>query len=231
MLAIDKMNLTSKHRFTASCAAVAAVVLYCAVIPPAAAKNADSAQATPLDSTQARPTDPAEAKAKLAAVRARIAALTGRLSGELKERDALSARLREAELVITAKRRRLDTLHAAELAAEPPAVHSKLAGVILDQPLQDATAAIFSDSRSRLVPAHWLVQDRYDLTEAASKLPAPSLWLFAEPQHNQPDPGKQAYQGAYASSANRKSSSWLKPPIAADPHFAETLRRWLDDLP
>ena len=126
MLAIYKMNLTSKRRFTASCAAVAAAVLYCAVIAAAAAKKADStaaqptdsAQATPLDSTQARSTDPAEAKAKLAAVRARIAALTGRLSGELKERDALSARLREAELVITAKRRRLDTLRAAELTAE-----------------------------------------------------------------------------------------------------------------
>ena len=118
MLAIHKMNLTSKHRLTASYAAVAAAVLYCAVIPAAAAKNVDSAQATPLDSTQTRPTDPAEAKAKLAAVRARIATLTGRLSGELKERDALSARLRAAELVITAKRRRLDTLRAAELTAE-----------------------------------------------------------------------------------------------------------------
>ena len=126
MLALHKMNLTSKRRFTASCAAVAAAVLYCAVIAAAAAKKADSvaaqptdsAQAAPLDSTQTRPTDPTQAKAKLAAVRARIAALTVRLSGELKERDALSARLREAELVITAKRRRLDTLRAAELTAE-----------------------------------------------------------------------------------------------------------------
>src|ERR1700678_4652860 len=72
----------------------------------------------PLDPAQAKPTDPAEAKAKLAAVRARIAALTGRLGSELKERDALSARLREAELVITAKRVRLDALHAEEVAAE-----------------------------------------------------------------------------------------------------------------
>jgi septal ring factor EnvC (AmiA/AmiB activator) len=63
-------------------------------------------------------TDSAEAKAKLAAVRARIATLTSRLGDELKERDAFRARLREAELVITAKRQRLDTLRAAELAAE-----------------------------------------------------------------------------------------------------------------
>ena len=64
------------------------------------------------------PTDSAQAKAKLAAVRARIAALTNRLGDELKQRDALSARLRETELVITAKRRRLDELHAEQAAAE-----------------------------------------------------------------------------------------------------------------
>jgi septal ring factor EnvC (AmiA/AmiB activator) len=66
----------------------------------------------------AEPANSAQAKAKLAAVRARIAALTNRLGDELKQRDALSARLREAELVITAKRRRLETLRAAQAAAE-----------------------------------------------------------------------------------------------------------------
>src|SRR6267142_3493566 len=64
------------------------------------------------------PTDPAQAQAKLAAVRARIADLTSRLGDELKKRDALSAHLREAELLITAKRQRLETLRAAEVAAE-----------------------------------------------------------------------------------------------------------------
>src|SRR6266851_6721419 len=83
------------------CIAAVAAVLYCAGTW-AASESTDSAQA----------------KAKLAAVRARIAALTIRLGDELKERDALSARLREAELVITAKRQRLDTLRAAEAAAE-----------------------------------------------------------------------------------------------------------------
>ena len=62
--------------------------------------------------------DSVQAKAKLAAVRARIASLTNRLGIELKQRDALNARLREADLEVTAKRRRLDALHADELAAE-----------------------------------------------------------------------------------------------------------------
>jgi septal ring factor EnvC (AmiA/AmiB activator) len=66
----------------------------------------------------AESTDSAQAKAKLSLVRARIATLTSRLGDELKERDAFRARLREAELLITAKRQRLDALRAAELAAE-----------------------------------------------------------------------------------------------------------------
>jgi len=61
--------------------------------------------------------DSARAKAKLAAVRARIAALTTRLAQELKQRDALNANLREADLEITAKRQRLDGLRAEEAAA------------------------------------------------------------------------------------------------------------------
>jgi len=62
--------------------------------------------------------DALKAQAKLAAVRARIAELTGRLGVELKERDALNARLREADLRITAERQRLDELNAAVLAAD-----------------------------------------------------------------------------------------------------------------
>jgi murein hydrolase activator len=62
--------------------------------------------------------DAAEAKAKLAAVREHIAALTNRIAAQLKERDALNARVREAELAITAKRLRLDALNAQAQAAE-----------------------------------------------------------------------------------------------------------------
>jgi septal ring factor EnvC (AmiA/AmiB activator) len=83
-------------------AAIASAALYCAGAWAAAPEPNDSAQA----------------KAKLAAVRVHIAALTNRLSDDLKHRDALSARLRETELIITAKRQRLDTLRAAQIAAE-----------------------------------------------------------------------------------------------------------------
>jgi murein hydrolase activator len=65
--------------------------------------------------------DPAHAdaaKAKLAALRARIAELTGRMGSQLAQRDTLSARVRETELIIAAKRQRVEELHAAQLAAE-----------------------------------------------------------------------------------------------------------------
>jgi septal ring factor EnvC (AmiA/AmiB activator) len=64
------------------------------------------------------PADSAQAKAKLAAVRARITALTNRMGSQLAERDTISARVREAELVIDAKRQRVDLLHAAQAATE-----------------------------------------------------------------------------------------------------------------
>ena len=60
----------------------------------------------------------AQAKAKLAEVRGRISKLTSRIGGELKDRDALAARVREADLRITATRQRLEALHGAERAVE-----------------------------------------------------------------------------------------------------------------
>ena len=96
------MSFTHHRRFGQLCAAAAAAALCCAGTWAAAPKPADTAQA----------------KAKLAVVRARIAELTSRLGDELKQRDALSAHLREAELLITVKRRRLEALHAEQMTVE-----------------------------------------------------------------------------------------------------------------
>jgi septal ring factor EnvC (AmiA/AmiB activator) len=83
----------------------AALIVVLAASSPAAAPPGDSAHAD-------------AAKAKLAALRARIAELTGRMGSQLAQRDTLSARVRETELVIAAKRQRVEELHAAQLAAE-----------------------------------------------------------------------------------------------------------------
>ncbi len=118
----------------------------------------------------------------------------------------------------------------ANLAAELAADHSELAGVILDQPLQNARAPIFNDPRSRLVPAHRLVKDRYDLTAAANNLQIPSLWLFPAQTRKTYAEGGDASEDAYQVAQKQKTAAWLAQPPTTDPHFSETLHRWLDDL-
>jgi murein hydrolase activator len=62
--------------------------------------------------------DSAEAKARLAEVRSRITSLASRLGAELKDRDALASRLRDADLKLTANRQRLDAVRLAQAATE-----------------------------------------------------------------------------------------------------------------
>jgi pimeloyl-ACP methyl ester carboxylesterase len=114
----------------------------------------------------------------------------------------------------------------ANLAAELAADHNELAGVILDQPQQTPMNPVFQDSRSRLVPAHWLVTDRYDLNGPAARLQIPSLWLMSEPAGRGRAEAPDAFEATHA----RKSVVWLTSPAFADAQFAGTLRRWLDDL-
>jgi murein hydrolase activator len=64
------------------------------------------------------PQDSAQAKAKLAAVRSRINELTNRMGTQLAQRDSLSARVRETELVIAAKRQHVEDLRVAQSAVE-----------------------------------------------------------------------------------------------------------------
>lgn len=66
----------------------------------------------------APPDDSAQAQAKLAAVRARIAELTSRIGSQLAQRDTMNARVRAAELLITERRAHLDALRTAALAAQ-----------------------------------------------------------------------------------------------------------------
>ena len=121
----------------------------------------------------------------------------------------------------------------ANLAAELAADHSELAGIILDQPQQDAMTPVFNDPRSRLVPAHLLVKDRYELSAAARLIRIPSLWLLSK--NTDRDAGKNKTWDtpvgpAYGFVHGPKMEVWIVPPAIADPHFQETLRRWLDEL-
>jgi len=114
----------------------------------------------------------------------------------------------------------------ANLAAQVAAEHSELAGVILDNPLQDPLAPVFNDSRSRLVPSHLFAKDRYDLNAPSAALRISSLWLLDQPQANQPETPPKSFKSVQF----QRTIAWLNPPIIRDPHFAKTLHRWLDDL-
>jgi uncharacterized protein len=114
----------------------------------------------------------------------------------------------------------------ANLAAEVAAGNSKLAGAVLEAPLPDAMRMVFDDPRSRLVPARWMVADRYDLERSSSLLQVPSLWILAQSKKVSAEPLPEAYRALRGS----KTALWLTPPAAADPRFHESLERWLDDL-
>lgn len=64
--------------------------------------------------TRAAPAGSQDAREKLAAVRARIAELARRRAADLAERDAMGAKLRDAELGVTAKRQSLEELQRAQ---------------------------------------------------------------------------------------------------------------------
>jgi pimeloyl-ACP methyl ester carboxylesterase len=117
----------------------------------------------------------------------------------------------------------------ANLALEVAAAHPELAGVVLENPLESPTAAIFSDPRAHLVPAHALVSDRWDLNAAAANLRISSLWFYWTPAKNadRQEDAPNAYQKVTA----RKSLVWLTDSPGSAKDYDSALSRWLDDLP
>ena len=117
----------------------------------------------------------------------------------------------------------------ANLALEEAAVHPELAGVIVERPLPDPMSAIFSDARARMVPAHLLVRDRYDLNAAAANVRVPVLWFAWDARSaagvlpHEPE--------AYGKIGDRKMLVWLSPQKNIDMQIVDALARWLDELP
>jgi pimeloyl-ACP methyl ester carboxylesterase len=113
----------------------------------------------------------------------------------------------------------------ANLALEVAAAHPELAGVVLLDPVEAPMAAVFGDARARLVPAHLLVRDRYDLDAAAAQVRVPSLWLQGSARGDSRLPGtafkKLAVPGSHE-------------PLASSPDqehaLARVIAHWLDGL-
>ncbi len=117
----------------------------------------------------------------------------------------------------------------ANLALEEATAHPELAGVIVDRPLPDPMGAIFNDARARMVPAHLLVRDRYDLNAAAENVRVPVLWL-AWDERSKAGALPRAPE-TYEKIADRKMTVWLNSAKNVDTQIMDALTRWLDDLP
>jgi septal ring factor EnvC (AmiA/AmiB activator) len=94
------------------------------------------------------PQDSAQAKAKLAAVRARIAELTNRMGTQLAQRDSLSARVRETELVIAGKRQHVEELRVAQNAVERKRAELRTEETRNLAALQSQRASLGSEARA-----------------------------------------------------------------------------------
>jgi pimeloyl-ACP methyl ester carboxylesterase len=115
----------------------------------------------------------------------------------------------------------------ANLALEFAAAHQELAGVVVDSPLADATNPIFSDARAKLVPAHLLVRDRFNLEAAATAIHVPALWLEFDTPSLRQGYGEPT---AYGEITSRKTMVWLAPSPHIEYDQTAAFTRWLDDL-
>jgi pimeloyl-ACP methyl ester carboxylesterase len=106
----------------------------------------------------------------------------------------------------------------ANLALAIGAAHPEIAGAILESPVDAPVNAIFNDPRAKLVPAHLLVSDRYDLEAPASAFRVPSLWLV-----NGAQPSVDA---AYEKAPTPKTRTILRENQSR----AESIRDWMATL-
>ncbi len=114
----------------------------------------------------------------------------------------------------------------ANLALEVAADHPDLAGVVVDSPMTDPTSVIFNDARARMVPAHLLVRDSYDLEATAGAVRVPVLWFeYADRA------GATEQPAAYRKIASHKMLVWVNPAADTYRQTEDALSRWLDGLP
>jgi len=111
----------------------------------------------------------------------------------------------------------------ADLALEMGAVHPEIAGIVVASPASDPTHAIFDDPRAHLLPAHWLVGDRWDLESAANALKVPSLWFC--PGRTCSD-GKSQVARAFAAVSSSKTIVPLDPATGERRGTEDALLGW-----
>lgn len=113
----------------------------------------------------------------------------------------------------------------ADLALEVAASHPGLAGVVLQQPDATPLQPIFSDARTRLVPAHLLVRDQWNLAASAAQLRIPLLW-FQKKEMRSKSPEADLFKAVSAS----KMLVSLTPAHDEQADYVSALTRWLGSL-
>ncbi len=117
----------------------------------------------------------------------------------------------------------------ASLALEVAAAHPELAGVVLEEPREAPAEIIFRDPRARMVPAHWLVSDRWDLNAPAAGLRIPSLWFYWTFPPGQL--GVPENPTTFDKISAPKMLVWLTEHSSSEKSIEDSLKSWLDDLP
>ncbi len=110
----------------------------------------------------------------------------------------------------------------ANLALDMAAAHPELAGVVIERLQDEPEQAIFGDSRARLVPAHALVDERWDPTAPATDLRIPSLWLYMD------DPGRSPETAARVTAV--RMEVWLVHGPGERANYVAALARFADGL-
>jgi pimeloyl-ACP methyl ester carboxylesterase len=117
----------------------------------------------------------------------------------------------------------------ANLALQVAAAHPELAGVVPQAPREQPANVYFRDPRARLVPAHALVRDRYDMNSPAAALRIPSLWFYWTPklgpsaENDEPEILKMV--------TAPRMLIWLPTTSDEERCYQDALSRWLDGLP
>jgi pimeloyl-ACP methyl ester carboxylesterase len=112
----------------------------------------------------------------------------------------------------------------ANLALDMAAEHPELAGVVIERLLDEPEQVIFRDPRAGLVPAHALVNERWDPTAPATDLRIPSLWLYTD----DPDAGHSPQTAARVSAV--RMEVWLTRGPGERANYITALARFADDL-
>ncbi|MDR3740674.1 MAG: alpha/beta fold hydrolase [Terracidiphilus sp.] len=112
----------------------------------------------------------------------------------------------------------------ANLALDMAAEHPELAGVVIERLLDEPEQVIFRDSRAQLVPAHSLVDERWDPVAPATDLRIPSLWFYTD----DPDAGHSPQTAARVTSV--RMEVWLTHGPGERANYVDALTRWADDL-